>query len=336
MRPDTNKVVQLSSAAHDFALAAKCLAAGRGRADEVQKWANSVTSRRVRDVLKAGIAPNSLTNSSALAPYRELAQGFFGSMAANSAFSKIMQAGDFTRTPLRTLIGILTTAPTADAISELSPKSISSLNFSTAQLEAEKVNAHVVISDELARSLSPASTSRIGDELRRAASIAVDARFLSLLAATPGITSSASTGVTAANIFADLTLRLDALSIGSDSRLWLVVSPKLYKVLSLVQGSGGYILQNGAIGAIRVAVSDAATTVAYLMDAKGVAAELDEVILDSTREASLQLDTDPATDGSAGAVSLWAANHTGLRVEIAFGAVAMRSTSVTTITGYAA
>ena len=280
--------------------------------------------------------PNSLTDAGALAPFRELANGFFGSLAAQSAFSKIFGAGDFTRVPLRTLIAVLTTAPVAYSVSELAPKPIASLDFSTAQLDAEKVSAHVVITDELARSGSGAAVSRIGDELRRAAAIAVDAKFLSILASTAGITTAASSGVTAANVFADLTARINALTIGADSRLWLIVSPKLAKTLSLVQGTGGYILQNGAIGAIKVAVSDAATTVATLVDAKGIAAELDQITLDSTREASLELDTDPATDGSAGAVSLWQNNSTGLRVEVAFGAVAMRSTSVTTITGYAA
>jgi hypothetical protein len=142
-------------------------------------------------------------------------------------------------------------------------------------------------------------------------------------------------GVTAANVLSDLTARVNALTIGADSRLWLIVSPKLYKTLSLVQGTGGYILQNGAIGAIKVAVSDAATTVATLLDAKQIAAELEGLTLDSTREASLQLDTDPATDGSSGSVSLWQNNSTGLRCEISFGAVATRSTSVTQITGYA-
>ena len=58
------------------------------------------------------------------------------------------------------------------------------------------------------------------------------------------------------------------MTLGANSRLWLIVSPKLYETLSLVQGGGGYILQNGAIGAIKVAVSDAATTVATLIDSK--------------------------------------------------------------------
>jgi hypothetical protein len=332
------QIVNLSTAAHDFVQVAKCLAAGRGRADEVTRWARSVPSSRVRDVLKTGVVPNSLaTNAGAeLAPYKELASGFFGSMAANSAFAKIMGAGDFTRVPLRTLISVLTTAPVAHSVSALAPKPITSMDFTTATLDAQKVSAHVVITEELARSGSGAAVSRIGDELRRAASIAVDARFLALLAATPGITSAGSSGVTAANVLSDLTARVNALTIGADSRLWLIVSPKLGKTLSLLQGSGGFLVQNGAIGAIKVAVSDAASTVATLIDAKGIAAELDGLTLDSTREASLQLNDSPVTDGSSGAVSLWQNNSTGLRVEVAFGAVAMRSTSVTTITGYAA
>ena len=54
--------------------------------------------RSCREVIKAGVIPNALsTNAGAeLAPYKELATGFFGSLAAQSAFSKIYNAGDFT------------------------------------------------------------------------------------------------------------------------------------------------------------------------------------------------------------------------------------------------
>jgi len=86
--------------------------------------------------------------------------------------------------------------------------------------------------------------------------------------------------------------------------------------------------------AISVAVSDAATTVATVIDGRGIAAELDFIALDSTREATLQLEDTPSSGEQTG-VSLWQNNSTGLRVEVAFGAVAMRS-SVTTITGYSA
>jgi hypothetical protein len=333
-----NKSVSLSSASHDFVLLAKSLAATRGEIHETQLLAQKVPSMRVREVLtdlKAAVAPMSLSNSSALAPYQELSTGFFASLAAFSAFSKIYNVGDFNRVPLRTRVVILTTALVAEAVSELAAKSVSSGSFASAQLEAQKVAEFVVISDELAKSAAPSSISMLGNELRRACGLAVDAKFLSLMAATSGITSAASTGVTSTAVLADLTARLTALTIGSDSRLWFITSPKLYKTLSLLQGTGGFLVQDGKIGPISLAPSDALTTTAFLIDAKGVAAELDTVRLDSTGNSALQLDSDP-TSGSYQLVSLFQNNLTALRCEIEFGSLALRSTSVTMLTGYAA
>ena len=120
-----------------------------------------------------------------------------------------------------------------------------------------------------------------------------------------GYTTQVTTGITAAAIQADLTARINALTIGADSRLWWIVSPKLYKTLSLVQGTGGYLVVNNKIGMVNLAPSDAATTVATLIDAKQIAAELDELRLDSTTSAALQLDDNP-TSGSYQLISLWA------------------------------
>ena len=64
-------------------------------------------------------------------------------------------------------------------------------------------------------------------------------------------------------------------------------------------------MQDNKIGIINVAPSDALTTTAFLIDAKGIAAELDTVRLDSTRSATLQLDSDP-TSGAYQLVSLFA------------------------------
>ena len=333
-----NKSVSLSSASSDFILFAKSLAAAKGGIAETQQLARTVPSMRVREVLsdlKAAVAPMSLSDSSALAPYEQMAAGFFGSLSAFSAFSKIYNIGDFQRVPLRTRVVVITTAPVAEAVSELAAKSVSSASFASGYLEVQKVAEFLVISDELAKSAAPSSISMLGNELRRACGIAVDAKFLALMAATSGITTAATTGTTAAQVLADLSAALLRLTVGADSRLWLITSPKLFKTLSLLQGTGGYLVQDGAIGPIRLAPSDAATTVATLIDAKGVAAELDTVKVDSSDRASLQLDSDP-TSGSYQLVSLFQNNCTALRCEIKFGALALRSTSVTMLTGYAA
>jgi hypothetical protein len=331
-----NKSVSLSSASNDFVLLAKSLAAAGGDIYETQALAQKVPSMRVREVLldmKAAVTPMSLSNSSALAPYQQLATGFFGSLAAFSAFSKIYNANDFTRVPLRTTIAVLTTAPVAESVSELSAKPFASGSFATATLDTQKVSAIIAITNELAKSAAPSSISMLGNELRRAAGIAVDVKFLALLAATPGITSAASTGVTSVTVLADLTARLNALTIGADSRLWFITSPKLYKTLSLLQGTGGFFVQDNKIGPIQLAPSEGLSTTAFLIDAKGIAAELDVVRLDSTDTASIQLDSDP-TSGAYQLVNLFQLNATGLRCEIEFGSVALRSTSVTMLTGY--
>jgi hypothetical protein len=332
-----NKSVSLSSASHDFVLLAKSLAAARGDISKTQYLAQTAPSVRVREVLsdlKAAVNPMSLSDSSALAPYSAMAAGFFGSLAAFSAFAKIYNLNDFVRVPLRTRVVVLTTAPVAEAVSELAAKSVSSGSFASAQLEAQKVAEFLVISNELAKTAAPSSISMLGNELRRACGIAVDAKFLALMAATPGITSAASTGVTSVTVLADLTARLNALTIGADSRLWFITSPKLFKTLSLLQGTGGFFVQDGKIGPISLAPSDALTTTAFLVDARGIAAELDAVRLDSSGSASLQLDSDP-TSGSYQLVSLFSNNLTALKCEIEFGALALRSTSVTMLTGYA-
>jgi HK97 family phage major capsid protein len=220
-----NKSVQLSSASHDFVLLAKSLAAAKGDISETAALARTVGSMRVREVLtdlKSAVAPMSLSSAASLAPYEQMAAGFFGSLSAFSAFSKIYNIGDFQRVPLRTRVVILTTAPVAEAVSELAAKSVSAASFASAQLDAQKVAEFLVISNELAKTAAPSSISMLGNELRRACGIAVDAKFTSILASTAGITSAASTGVTSTAVLADLTARLTALTIGADSRLWFI------------------------------------------------------------------------------------------------------------------
>ena len=205
---ELNKSVSLSSASHDFVLLAKSLAAARGDISKTQHLARTAPSMRVREVLsdlKAAVNPMSLSDSSALAPYSAMAAGFFGSLSAFSAFSKIYNIGDFQRVPLRTRVVVLTTAPVAEAVSELAAKSVSSGSFASAQLETQKVAEFLVISNELAKTAAPSSISMLGNELRRACGIAVDTKFLALMAATSGITSAATTGVTSTTILADLT-----------------------------------------------------------------------------------------------------------------------------------
>jgi hypothetical protein len=114
-----NKSVALGSASGDFIKIAKLLAASGGRLDVARQLASQAGSARVREafengvcVTKGGVAIGGL--SDALAWYKPLQEGFVGSMAEFGAFSRIWNAGDFYPVPLRTIMGIMTTAPVGD------------------------------------------------------------------------------------------------------------------------------------------------------------------------------------------------------------------------------
>jgi hypothetical protein len=113
---ELNKSVALGSASGDFIQIAKLLAASGGKIGVARELAGQVGSARVREALegggvrvtKAGVAFGALTDATAW--YRNLQEGFVDSMAEFGAFSRIWNAGDFYPVPLRTIMGILTSA----------------------------------------------------------------------------------------------------------------------------------------------------------------------------------------------------------------------------------
>jgi HK97 family phage major capsid protein len=329
-----NKSMALSDAASDFVHYAKAVAATGGKSYAMQQFVETVpTSFRVQQVVKAGVNASMLSNAPALVPYREIATGFFASLGQFSCFARIYNLGDFTRVPLRTSIAVLSSGVVGYSENELAPKPLASGTFATATLEATKTTSLIVLTYELARHASQAAVEMLGTELRRAASVAADAKFLAILAATSGITSAASSGITATAVLADLADALDRITIGSDARLWFVCSPKVFKRISMLQSTGGFLLQNNKIGPVTLAPSDAATTTGFLFDSKQIASELDNVVLDSAREGAVQISDSPGA-GAQSLVSLFQANLTAIKAEVHFGCVLMRSAGATMITGY--
>ena len=86
-----------------------------------------------------------------------MAADFLEASARFQRISKIYNTTIFTRVPLRTRIVVLTTAPVAEAVSELAAKSVSSGSFASAQSRRTKVAEFLVISNELAKSAAPSS-----------------------------------------------------------------------------------------------------------------------------------------------------------------------------------
>ncbi len=172
----------------------------------------------------------------------------------------------------------------------------------------------------------------LGNELRRACALASDTAFLAALAGCTGVASSASTGTSAAQFLADLDTALQAVTVGANSRLYLIVPPSFWKTIVLMRDNGGPVMSNGLIGGvIRVIASDAATDTATLVDATQVATESDIILLSEGTHASLQMDDNP-TSGAQQLKSLWQNNLVGLRAERTFGVEVLRATAVALIT----
>jgi hypothetical protein len=170
--------------------------------------------------------------------------------------------------------------------------------------------------------------------LRRAAAIAADQKLLSVLAATSGATTVASTGSDAASILSNLTTALQGMTIGADSKLWLITSPKMYKALGLLPTTGSWLMTNDRIGSsINVAPSDAATTTAYLVDARQIAVDFETAAVDASDAGTAMLDDNPTSTGYQ-LVSLFSANLVLVKAELWFACLGLRGSGICTITGY--
>jgi hypothetical protein len=330
-----NKSVQLSSASQDFVAYAKTMMA----TDFRPKSATTVASLspRVRNILKTGVPTGTMGDASWAGPlgsdFRIISDGFIGSLQAWSAWDQLFP--NFQRMPLQTFISVATNSARGNAISELAAKPLSAMTFSNSVLQPRKAVSFIVLSKELVRSIAPAATVLIGNELRRGCALATDSLFLSTLSEGTGVASFASTGPSAAQFLADLGEALDAVTVGADSKLYLIVPPSFLKILIAMRDNAGPVMSNGMIGGIiRVVPSDAAeeTASAYLVDARGVAAENDRVDLLSAEHASVEMDDSP-TSGARQLISLWQNDLVGLRCERWLGCELLRSDSVALITG---
>jgi HK97 family phage major capsid protein len=339
---DLNRGVQLSSASHDFDRYAALMMATRFNRAEALKSAGDA-SPRVREILKSAVDTGTTSDSdwgSPLVGYRQIVSGFLQSLAPFSAFQRIMTDGSFLTVPFKTFIAIASTAARGSGIiSELAAKPVSEMGFTQALFEPRKVAPTVIVNSELVRFMTPDSLARLGDELRRAVAQAIDEIFLAILTTATSVATDASTGMTATQFIHDLDRAAQAISLGANSRVYLILPPDVCKQVALMRDTTGNLVfpqmtvTGGTIQGIRCLVSDSATTEAVLLDASQIAANQDTVVVGEMTHASVVVDDNP-TSGAQSLVSLFQANKVGIRVEHFFNAEVLRSTAVAVITGF--
>jgi hypothetical protein len=314
------------------------------------------TAPRVVTALKAAIGAGSTfdpANAGDLVDLRITSNGFVAALANIGAFDRMMADGALRRVPLAQ-IGIRLSASVAGyGVAEGSAVPISALNIASETLERRRADCIVVVSDQLAEAMTPASQGLLARELRNGVVAATDRVFLAAMV--DGVAPIAAVGSTAANVFGDLENLLAAVPTDSTSRLYLVVSPSTAKRLAVkVTTTGARAFdqmtpQGGTIAGIPVVVSDWVPTAGspgaqvILIDASQIAADSEVVTLDEAKYATLEM-TDaptmhvggvgsPSAPVAAAMVSLWQTNSRGLRASRYYGFRKLRDDAVAVLGG---
>jgi hypothetical protein len=301
------------------------------------------TPPRVLEVLKSASAAGTTTDvawAGALQSYRYLADSFVEALRNVGVFDRMLNSG-MKRLPLQTRIVQTTSVVTATIVGQGSPKTISRLTLTGDQLDRIKASATIIMNDELVMAATGiGAMGYLGRELQNGVALSTDTQFLSII--TNGVSPIASSGITSLDCLTDLQSLMAAITTGTGSALFYVMTPALAKQLSLKATIDGALLfpdmspTGGYLGNVPALVSDGVTAgEIILIDASGIAGGSEAVILDATGEATLALDSAPDDPTTASTVmtSLWQHNLRALRAERWFGVTKFRSTSVAVLSG---
>jgi Phage capsid family len=306
---------------------------------------------RVARICKNAVAAGSMTaNDTALiADLNVVSSGFLSAVANIGVFDRMLP--DMVRVPLDSPRAVVSTiVPSVVEIGEGSAKPITRFSVAPGALNRRKAASIIVMTDELAKSMSAAAQSLLAKELRKGVAASTDAIFLATI--TAGVTPIVGT----TDVFTDLAAMLAAIDSDASSRFFLVVDPDTVKRLATAGSVAGGRMHpdltpsGGTLCGIPVIVSDQAALSgspvnmgAVLVDAAGIAADSGPVTLDQTEQAALLMDDapvmssggvgSPTTPVGANLVSLWQTNSRAIRAERFFGFVKLRSDAVQMVSG---
>lgn len=333
-----------------------------------KKWDDTP---QVETVLKAAVAAGTTTDADWAKPlveYTNMASEFAELLRPATIIGRIP---GLRRVPFNVKIPRQTGGSTVGWVGEAKPKPVSELAFDQITLGTAKTAGIVVISDELARSSSPAAEEVVRRDLVDQTAQFLDRQFVdpSIAAVTNVSPASITNGVdavVASGTDAD-ALRADAKKlIGSflaanmslAGAVWLMTEQQALSIslmlnpLGQPEFAGMNASGSGTLMGLPVVLSENIPAQAAVAGPPAIPAgsriilvKADEVLLaddgqtmlDVSREASLQMDSAPADPPTATTVmvSLWQMNMIGIRAERFINWGKRRSGAVQYITGAA-
>lgn len=322
------------------------LAAGRGSRSEAaqfaKRWENDTPE--VGMVLKAAVDAGTTTDSTWAAPlvvYQNLASEFIEYLRPATVIGKI---DGFRRVPFNISMPRQTSGSTVGWVGQGKPKPVGELALDAVSLGMAKAAGIIVIAEELARSSQPSAEAIIRTDLRDAIAKFLDTQFLdpavaavsnvSPAAVTNGASVVDSTGVTAAYLRADFASALavwTAADMSIAGGVVVMTETQAIRLSMIVNAFGqpefpGLGAGGGTLFGLPVITSEnipaeggspAGKRIILLKPGEILMADDGGIVVDVSREASVQMNTspdDPATASTVN-VSFWQNNLVGIRAE---------------------
>ena len=293
------------------------------------RWGDSTPE--VALYLKAAIAPGTATDAAWAGPLVNLniANDFLELLRPATILGKIP---NLRNVPFNTKVPSQTAGGSYGWVGEAKPKPVTKLAFSSVTLPYAKVAGIIVLTEELVRLSSPSAEALCRHDMVQGIARFLDSQFIdpavALVAGVSpaSITNGAPTAAATTNPMADILGLINHFATNNIdvSGVTFIMSPA--NALSLafrsnIDGSPQYpgvTINGGTYRGLNFVTSTAAgTNVIALQPDLILYADDGGVTIDASREASLQMDSAPASpaDATTVYVSLWQTNTVGLRAE---------------------
>jgi len=298
-------------------------------AEYAKRW--DATTPEVSLFLKAAIAPGTVTDATWAAPLvnQNIAAEFLELLRPATILGKIP---GLRTVPFNTKVPSQTAGGTYGWVGEAKPKPVSKLAFASDSLGISKAAGIIVLTEELVRLSNPSA-----EALVRADMIAGIAQFLDMqfidpaVAAVAGvnpasITNGAPTAAATASPLGDILglishFATNNIPVGGVTFIMSAANALSLSFRTNLDGSPmfpGIGIDGGNYRGLTFITSQAAgANVIAVQPSLVLYADEGGVTIDASREASLQMDSAPASpaDATTVYVSLWQTNCVGLRAE---------------------
>lgn len=309
------------------------------------------TTPEVETVLRAAVAAGTTTDAAWAGPlveYQQMASEFIELLRPATVIGRIP---GLRRVPFNISMPRGTTGSSVGWVGEGNAKPVSALAFDTVTLRWAKAAGIVVLTDELVRFSNPSAEAVVRQDLVGAMAGFLDEQFLDPAVAavnnvspasiTNGVTPIPASGTTADDLRADVKSLFStyiSANLSLASAVW-IMSERMALAIAMLQNPLGQpefpgLMANGGTfmglpvvtsESVATNVADPASPSTYDAGDLIILAKASEIMLaddggvaiDVSREASLQMDSEPTnpTTASTVLVSLWQRNMVGVRAE---------------------